>query len=208
MKFIHLLAVIGVSAGLAVATRGTRHTLAASTPALDNPPWLTGDWSPEAEGAADPAPEHDADDPHAALYDTGDPHAGMYDDSDDPHAGVYPTVEAAALAEPSEPVQPSRAQNGRTVAALFAGRQRDAGQTLRVRGTVIKLTEGVLGKNYLHLWDGSAGAEGPADLTVTSVEPFEIGETVEVEGQLAIDQDVGAGYRYDALLADAHRVGK
>jgi len=105
-------------------------------------------------------------------------------------------------------VAASRAENGRTVAGIFAERQRDAGRTLRVRGTVIKLTEGVLGKNYLHLWDGSAGAEGPADLTVTSLEPFEIGETVEVEGQLAIDQDVGAGYVYEALLADAKRVGK
>jgi hypothetical protein len=203
MKFIHLLAVIGVSAGLAVATRGPRPTLTAAGGVPDDPPWLTGAWSPEAE--AEPAHVHDSDDPHAGLYDSGDPHAGVYDG--DPHAGVYPSVEAAALAAPSEPVQPSRAENGRTVAGIFAERQRDAGRTLRVRGTVIKLTEGVLGKNYLHLWDGSTGAEGPADLTVTSVEVFEIGETVEVEGQLAIDQDVGAGYRYDALLADAHRVG-
>ena len=225
MKFIHLLAVIGISAGLAVATRGPRHGLAAVDAVPDDPPWLTGAWSSETE--ADPAHVHDSDDPHAALYASGDPHAGgydaddphaglhgaddphagLYDDADDPHAAVYPAVEAAALAAPSAPVAPSRAQNGRTVARIFAERQRDAGQTLRVRGTVIKLTEGVLGKNYLHLWDGSASAEGPADLTVTSVEVFEIGETVEVEGQLAIDQDVGAGYRYDALLKDAHRVG-
>lgn len=182
MKFIHLLAVIGVSAGLAVATRGPHRTLAASEAMAADPPWLT---------------------------DTDDPHAGMYeDDADDPHAGLYPSVEAAAVAQPAQPVAASRAENGRTVAGIFAERQRDAGRTLRVRGTVIKLTEGVLGKNYLHLWDGSAGAEGPADLTVTSLEPFEIGETVEVEGQLAIDQDVGAGYVYEALLADAKRVGK
>jgi hypothetical protein len=30
---------------------------------------------------------------------------------------------------------------------------------------------------------------------------------VEVEGQLVVDQDLGLGYRYAALLESAHRVG-
>jgi hypothetical protein len=202
MKFIHLLAVIGVSAGLAVATRTPHRALATSGAEPGDPPWLTGAWSPEATPEAEPhAHMDDSEDPHAGMYEDT-----MYEDTEDPHAGIDPSVEPAAVAAPTGPVSPSRAPNGKTVAMIFADRQHDAGQTVRVRGTVVKLTEGVLGKNYLHLWDGSGGSDAPADLTVTSVEPFTIGETVEVEGQLAIDQDVGAGYRYDALLVDAHRI--
>jgi len=93
------------------------------------------------------------------------------------------------------------------VAELFAARRTLDQAKVTVRGTVVKLTEGVLGKTYLHLRDGTGSAEqGDDDLTVTTTEALAVGETVDLEGQLAIDQDVGAGYRYPALLADATRV--
>ena len=103
----------------------------------------------------------------------------------------------------------SRGPNGHSVEEIYASRQQLAGQKVRVRGTVVKLNEGILGKTYLHLRDGSGSAEGGNDdLTATTTEAFTLGETVELEGQLAIDQDVGAGYVYDALLADASRVAR
>jgi len=71
----------------------------------------------------------------------------------------------------------------------------------------VKLNEGILGQTYLHLRDGSGSADrGDDDLTVTTTEPFQLGETVEVAGELAIDRDVGAGYSYAALLTKATRV--
>ena len=104
-------------------------------------------------------------------------------------------------------VERSPAPNGKTVAELFATRRELDQKKVTVRGTVVKLTEGVLGKTYLHLRDGTGSPEqGDDDLTVTTTEPFALGETVELEGQLAIDQDVGVGYSYPALLADAARV--
>jgi hypothetical protein len=171
-------------------------------------------------------------DPHAGMYGDGDPHAGMYGDGDphagihaaadgDPHAGMYgdgdphagmaagepPPHALAEPATPTSPVERSRASNGKTVAEVFAARSRLDQTRVAVRGTVVKLTEGVLGKNYLHLRDGTGTAEaGDDDLMVTTTEAFSIGETVEVEGQLAIDQDVGVGYSYPALLTDATRV--
>jgi hypothetical protein len=44
------------------------------------------------------------------------------------------------------------------------------------------------------------------DLTATTTEVFEVGETVEVAGLLAIDHDVGLDYRYPALLGDVKRL--
>jgi hypothetical protein len=104
-------------------------------------------------------------------------------------------------------VLPSSAANGHTIAQLHAQRTALAEHLVRVRGTVTKRTDGVLGKTYLHLWDGSATREtGEDDLTVTTTDEFEIGETVELEGRLLIDQDLGLGYRYAALLDSATRI--
>jgi hypothetical protein len=124
-------------------------------------------------------------------------------DDEDPyeHVGLAPAPELRV-----EKLERSRAANGHTVEEIHAGRRTLAGQRLRVRGTVVKLNEGILGKTYLHLRDGSGNAErGDDDLTATTTEAFELGETVELEGELAIDQDVGAGYVYAALLTQATR---
>jgi len=182
------------------------------------PPWLGADWPDDTLGESDPH----ADDPHAGLYANDDPHAGLSAD-DDPHAGLYadddphpgmaPTEAlppADDLAQPvaaPAPVERSRAPNGKTVAEVFAARRSLDQTRVTVRGTVVKLTEGVLGKTYLHLRDGTGTAEaGDDDLTVTTRDAIVLGETVELDGLLAIDQDVGVGYSYPALLADASRV--
>jgi hypothetical protein len=78
---------------------------------------------------------------------------------------------------------------------------------VRVRGTVVKRTDGILGETYLHLRDGSGSAElQDDDLTVTTTQDFELGETVEIEGRVRIDQDLGLGYRYAAMLTGATRI--
>jgi hypothetical protein len=125
----------------------------------------------------------------------------------DPHAA--PRGHAALLQVGLQPqtVTASVAANGHSIADVHARRSALAEQTIRVRGTVVKRTDGILGKSFVHLWDGSAAPEtGADDLTVTTSEEFQIGETVELEGRLLIDQDLGLGYRYAALLDGAARV--
>jgi hypothetical protein len=184
MKFIHLLSVLGLAAAFGVAhalPARSSHTLdppAAPAPLAGVPPWLV-----------EPAEAETAD------FQAAD---------DDPYeyVGLAPAPEVHV-----EKLERSRAPNGHSVEELYAGREKLAGQKVRVRGTVVKLNEGILGKTYLHLRDGSGSAKrGDDDLTATTTEPFELGETVELEGELAIDQDVGAGYVYAALLTQAIRV--
>lgn len=167
-----------------------------------------------SQAAVHTAHVHDLgpDDPHAALHDAADPHAGLYDDPTDPHAALAadapPVIyEAAHIDPPAAPVDASKAANGKRVAQVFAERSRLDQQRVSVRGVVVKLMEGILGKTYLHLQDGSGSAEGgDNDLTLTTTQAFSLGETVEVEGLLVIDQDVGAGYSYPALLTEVTRV--
>jgi len=155
-------------------------------------------------------------DPHAGVAGY-DPHAGLAPHAADPHA-----VDAPARALPADHphgpsgagnpvvvtgVERSSAPNGKNVAEVFAQRQALDGELVRVRATIVKLTEGIRGLTYLHLRDGS-GSEVARDhdLTATTSEAFELGETVEVEGRLTLDKDVGLGYRYPALLEMTSRV--
>jgi hypothetical protein len=161
-------------------------------------------------GAAEAAPAELHADPHAALH--ADPHADLYEE--DPQAQAYDDssaaevrYEAASIAPPTAPVAASKSEIGKRVADVFAERTSLDQKPVAVRGVVVKLMEGILGQTYLHLQDGSGSAEaGNDDLTVTTSEPFTLGETVEVQGLLVIDRDVGAGYNYPALLTDAVRV--
>ena len=109
-------------------------------------------------------------------------------------------------AAPTESVDLSgieKAEGGKTIAEVFADKAGLAGQAVVFRGKVVKVNPGIMGKNWLHVRDGS-GAEGTNDLTVTTLEVLpNVGDTVLVTGTVAIDKDFGMGYRYDLIIEDA-----
>ena len=95
-----------------------------------------------------------------------------------------------------------KAAGGYTVAELFANKVSLVGKEVSVRGKVAKATEGVMGKNWLHIQDGT-GATGTNDVTATTTGSAAVGATVLVRGKLAADKDLGFGYKYDVLIEDA-----
>jgi hypothetical protein len=97
-----------------------------------------------------------------------------------------------------------RAKGGNTVSEVWAKKGELVGKKVTVRGVVVKRTNGVLGKNWLHLKDGSGTApNGDDDLVVTTKDDVELGQTVVVEGLVSGDKDLGSGYRYPVLVEDA-----
>lgn len=93
--------------------------------------------------------------------------------------------------------------DGITVAALFAKKADLQGKLVKFRGRVVKANSGILGKNWLHIQDGT-GEQGTNDITVTSptgIAP--VGSTVVIEGTLALDRDFGAGYVYAVIVENA-----
>ena len=67
---------------------------------------------------------------------------------------------------------------------------------------VVKYNAQILGKNWLHLRDGS-GTEGTNDLTVTTRAEVKVGDLVLVTGKLTTNRDFGSGYTYAAIVEDA-----
>ena len=95
-----------------------------------------------------------------------------------------------------------KAKNGKTVAEVFAGKENLAGKVVLVRGKVVKFMPKIMGKNWLHLQDGS-GSEGTNDLTVTTGAVVKVGDLVLVNGVVSVDRDFGFGYSYEVIIEDA-----
>ena len=96
-----------------------------------------------------------------------------------------------------------KAEGGKTIAEVFAAKDQLAGETVVFRGKVVKTNADIMGKNWLHVRDGS-GEEGTNDLTVTTVGVLpDVGDTVLVTGPVGLNVDFGMGYEYDIIIEDA-----
>jgi predicted small lipoprotein YifL len=97
----------------------------------------------------------------------------------------------------------AKADGGKTVEEVYKEKDTLANGKVVVRGKVVKVNPAVMGKNWLHVRDGS-GAEGTNDLTVTTAGTLpEVGEVVVVTGTVVLDQDFGMGYQYPVIVQDA-----
>jgi len=96
----------------------------------------------------------------------------------------------------------TKAKGGQTIQEVFAGKQKLAGKEVTVRGKVVKYNAQIMGKNWLHIQDGT-GTAGSNDLTITTSTPAKVGDTVLVTGLLSADKDFGAGYKFSVILDDA-----
>jgi len=94
------------------------------------------------------------------------------------------------------------AKNGKTVADIYTDSSKLAGKSVKVRGKVVKYNANILGKNWLHLQDGT-GSAGSDDLLVTTTGEAKRGDTVLIEGKVALNKDFGSGYKYNLLVEDA-----
>jgi hypothetical protein len=121
-----------------------------------------------------------------------------------PHAGLaQPTATAV------EKIDKAAGADARTIEETWAGGAGLAGQRISVRAKVVKYNPGIMGKNWIHLQDGSGDpAKGTNDLTVTTLESAAVGDVLTVTGTVAVDKDFGAGYRYPIIVEEATLSGR
>jgi hypothetical protein len=121
----------------------------------------------------------------------------------------------SAMGTPSDPMQAKAAvedvrvekaegPHAKTVAEIWSGKAALRDKPVVVRGTVVKYLGGIMGKNWLHLRDGSGfAANGDHDITVTTNDTAKVGDVVVVSGTVRVDKDFGAGYQYAVIIEDA-----
>ena len=124
-----------------------------------------------------------------------------------PAHGITPQIPGSSHAPVSFPklkVEKSTAQNGYTVGELFEKGTSLNKQKVTVKGQVVKVNSDIMGRNWLHIQDGTGDpAKNTNDLVITSADIAEIGAIISVEGILAADKDFGSGYKYDVIVEDA-----
>lgn len=92
-----------------------------------------------------------------------------------------------------------------TVSQVFENRKKYANQEIEIRGIVVKVNKQVMGKNWIHIQDGT-DFSGSFDLTITSQDLPAINDEVTFKGTIILEKDFGAGYFYDVIMEEAKMI--
>ena len=94
------------------------------------------------------------------------------------------------------------ASGGITIEELFSNKEKYANKVVKIRGKVTKYNDGIMGKNWIHLQDGTSSS-GEFDFTATSDSEVELGQIITLEGKITLDKDFGAGYFYKIIMEES-----
>ena len=100
----------------------------------------------------------------------------------------------------SKPVSDiGKASGGYTIEEIFESAADLDGESVRVRGQVVKFTPRVMNTNWIRIRDGSI----ESDLIIPTDTTVAIGDILLVEGTLVVNMDLGQGYVLPAVLQNA-----
>lgn len=101
-------------------------------------------------------------------------------------------------------VEKAEGENSYTVAEIFEQAESLNGKKIRIRGKVVKFNANIMGRNWLHLQDGTGDPmQNTHDLVATTSEPIEGPKVLTVEGTVAANKDFGAGYKYVVIVENS-----
>ncbi len=143
-----------------------------------------------------------AEQPAAATGAVPTPPAGVAEHGAAP--GAAPVAGPGALPPNHPPMEPAAEvaigdfpAADMTIGDLNAKAKDMDGKVVSVRGIVVKVNRGILDRNWLHVQDKSG------KVVITTKGEANKGAKVVIKGTVAINQDIGAGYKYDVLLKDS-----
>lgn len=132
------------------------------------------------------------------------------------------TAAAAGETAPSQPLPPGHPSinqaagigdvrvakatgaDARTVEEIIKQRAALKDKAVVVHAKVVKFNAAIMGKNWIHLRDGTgSAADGSNDVLVTTQDMAKVGDVVTVRGTVRTDKDFGSGYSYAVLIEDA-----
>ncbi len=118
--------------------------------------------------------------------------------------GMPHTSAAAPTGAADVRVPKATGANAATVAEIVTKRAALKDKPVVVRGKIVKYNPGIMGKNWIHLRDGTGtAADNTNDILVTSANAAKLGDVVTAKGVVRTDKDFGAGYSYKVLIEEA-----
>lgn len=115
--------------------------------------------------------------------------------------GLTGTSTGSAVKTEKADISIALVEGGITIAKLLETKTDLSGKTIKVRGIVTKYNPEIMGKNWVHIQDGSE-FNGAFDLTITTDAQLVVGDTVTFEGNITLKKDFGYGYFYEIIMED------
>ncbi len=101
-------------------------------------------------------------------------------------------------------IEKARVANAQTVGDVFRKTVELDTQKVTIKGKVVKISRNIMGKNWLHLQDGTGNQnENTHDLVITTSETVKKGAIITIEGTISANKDFGSGYKYDVIMEGA-----
>ncbi len=123
-----------------------------------------------------------------------------------------PTVDAAKMIgakkmppkvdKKIEGIKVNAPQGGISIAELFKNKEKYEGKKVKVSGQVVKVNNGIMGKNWIHIQDGTSDTDN-YDLTLTTQNKANMGDVITIKGTVYLKKEFGAGYSYDLIIEEA-----
>jgi predicted small lipoprotein YifL len=92
-----------------------------------------------------------------------------------------------------------------SIANLLETKLELSGKSVKIKGIVTKFNPEIMGKNWIHIQDGSE-FKGTFDLTITTAAQVMVGDTATFEGKITLKKDFGYGYFYEVIMEDGKRL--
>ena len=99
--------------------------------------------------------------------------------------------------ESQGPIDVEPAEGSIQLDELFTNKEEYKDKVVQVTGKCVKVNPMIMGRNWVHIQDGSGDG---LDLTITTMDNVQLNEVVTFEGVIALNKDFGAGYKYDIIL--------
>ncbi|MDX8338635.1 hypothetical protein SLH46_05545 [Draconibacterium sp. IB214405] len=122
-------------------------------------------------------------------------------------SGGMPSSHQGKVAVSDAEVEITKPEGELSISDVYANKADYSSKEFEIRGVVVKVNEQVMGKNWVHIQDGT-GNGGNFDLTITTQADVKVGEEVTFKGKLTLEKDFGAGYFYDVIMEDGTLVNK
>ncbi|HWR72010.1 MAG TPA: DNA-binding protein [Nitrospirota bacterium] len=126
------------------------------------------------------------------------------------HSGEMPagagsgSKAAVSPLEKGVKIEKAAGTNAYTVAEIFTKAKSLNKKQVLVRAKVVKVSKGIMNRNWIHLQDGTGDAgKGTHNLVATSQGLPATGDVITVKGTVIKDKDFGSGYKYAVILEDA-----
>ena len=126
----------------------------------------------------------------------------VQDPSDSPKTSKATSPSGKQSTERVKSIEIEHIEGGISLSELFENQNDYQNKSVKIRGLVVKVNDHIMGKNWVHIQDGT-GSDNFYDLTITTMDNLEVGTIATFEGKIALKKDFGSGYAYDIIMEEA-----